>query len=48
MNCRQPNDVEKICENDDEVNEAIINSESNKNEGGGWWDSLYSAAKSKV
>lgn len=47
MNCRQPNDVEEICDND-QVNEAIINSESNKNEGSGWWDSLYSAAKSKV
>lgn len=39
---RQPSDVENVSE------EAIVNSESQENEGGGWWDSLYSAAKSKV
>ena len=38
----QPDEVEKINE------EAVVNSESKENEGGGWWDSLYSAAKSKV
>lgn len=37
----QPDEVEKINE------EAVVNSESKENEGGGWWDSLYSAAKSK-
>lgn len=39
---RQPSDVEEVSE------EAIVDSESKGNEGGGWWDSLYSAAKSKV
>lgn len=39
---RQPSDIENISK------EAIVNSESKENEGGGWWDSLYSAAKSKV
>lgn len=39
---RQPSDVKEVNE------EAIVNSESKGNEGGGWWDSLYSAAKSKV
>lgn len=39
---RQPSDVKEVSE------EAIVNSESTGNEGGGWWDSLYSAAKSKV
>lgn len=38
---RKPNDVEEVNK------EAIVNSESKENEGG-WWDSLYSAAKSKV
>ncbi|KAL4090703.1 hypothetical protein QTP88_025490 [Uroleucon formosanum] len=38
---KQPGDVEKVIE------EAIVNSDSKGNEGGGWWDSLYSAAKSK-
>lgn len=39
---RQPSDVEEVSE------EAIVDSESKENVGGGWWDSLYSAAKSKV
>ncbi|XP_060875514.1 BSD domain-containing protein 1-like isoform X1 [Metopolophium dirhodum] len=38
---KQPDDVEKVIE------EAVVNSGSKENEGGGWWDSLYSAAKSK-
>ncbi|XP_025411362.1 BSD domain-containing protein 1-like [Sipha flava] len=38
---KQPSDVEIINE------ETIENPESKNNEGGGWWDSLYSAAKSK-
>lgn len=38
---RQPNDV-------DEGNEETIVSSEKGNDGGGWWDSLYSAAKSKV
>lgn len=39
---RQPDDVENVNE------EAAVCSEPKGNEGGGWWDSLYSAAKSKV
>jgi len=42
INYRQPDDVEKVIE------EAVVNPDSKENEGGGWWDSLYSAAKSKV
>ncbi|XP_015370739.1 PREDICTED: BSD domain-containing protein 1-like isoform X2 [Diuraphis noxia] len=38
---KQPEDVEKVIE------EAVVNPDSKGNEGGGWWDSLYSAAKSK-
>jgi len=38
---KQPDNVENVNE------EAVVYSESKGNEGGGWWDSLYSAAKSK-
>jgi len=38
-----PNDVQNV----NETSGAIENLESKGNEGGGWWDSLYSAAKSK-
>ncbi|VVC46239.1 Hypothetical protein CINCED_3A002924 [Cinara cedri] len=37
---KQPNDVE-------DINEETIVSPEKENDGGGWWDSLYSAAKSK-
>lgn len=39
---RQPNDVQEVDE------EVVVNPELKGVEGGGWWDSLYSAAKSKV
>lgn len=38
---KQPSEFQEVSD------EVIVNSESKENEGGGWWDSLYSAAKSK-